>query len=51
MNTMWVTSGVAVGAIFLADYFGTAVMAAGKTYFSGKFLLLRMIAIHMGSEL
>ena len=51
MNTMWVTSGLAVGAIFLADYFGTAVMATGKTYFRGKFLLLRMIAIHMGSEL
>lgn len=50
INTMWVSSAMSCVVIFLADYFSTSIMSYSKFMYNGRFMFLRMIIVHILSE-
>lgn len=51
MDTMWVSALTNCLAIFFSDYISSALMAWSKFYWNGRLLLLRVILLHIISEM
>lgn len=51
IDTIWVSATVSSVFVFLSDYITSALMCWSRFYWSGKFIWIRIIALHILSEI